>query len=495
MANPIKQLAGETAIYGLSTILARIVNFMLVPLYTRVLLDSQYGVVTEMMSYIAVLQVVLVMGLETGCFRYASKEGVDKRLVFSDAFFTVLALCLLFFGAVSLFSDGIASSLGYAGHANVIVYTAAILALDCPMAVLFARLRHEHKALRFAVIKTLKIFTEVGMNLLLYLVMPAIFAANPSHWMLHFVSASPDYTYAIFAIFVSCILCLLLLLPELFRLTLKLDSDLWKKLMLYSLPLMVAGLPGVMNDFLDRILMRFVNADPLTWRADLGVYQAGVKIAVIMQLFAQMFRYAAEPFFFQRERDKDSRRTYVDVLNYFVAFCMLGFVLIMLFMDQIGLILGKDFRAGLSITPIMLMAYICTGVLFNVNMWYKLAEKTSYAVWVTLAGLAVSVVIDLIWMPVYSYHAAAWGHLASYLTMIVLTAALGRKYYYIPYTWGLIVLIVALGLGTWGVSLLLPPMGTALGILVKSLLALAYIAIVLVIFVVRKRRYESKTCQ
>ncbi|MBQ0124293.1 MAG: oligosaccharide flippase family protein [Bacteroidales bacterium] len=495
MANPLKQLASETAIYGLSTILARIVNFMLVPLYTRVLMDSQYGVVTEMMSYIAVLQVVLVLGLETGCFRYASKEGVNKRVVFSDAFFTVLALCLLFFGGVTMFSNGIASGLGYAGHANVIIYTAAILLLDCPLAVIFAKLRHEHKALRFAIIKTLKILTEVGMNLLLYLVMPAVFASNPDHWLLTFVSATPDYTYAIFAIFVSCVVSLVLLIPDLFTLTLKLDTVLWKKLMLYSLPLMVAGLPGVMNDFLDRILMRFLNADPATWRADLGVYQAGVKIAVIMQLFSQMFRYAAEPFFFQRERDKDSKQTYVTVLNYFVAFCMFGFVVIMLFIDEIGLILGKDFRAGLSITPIMLMAYIGTGVLFNVNMWYKLAEKTGYAVWVTLAGLVVSVIIDVSWMPVYSYHAAAWGHLASYLTMIVLTVLLGRKYYRIPYDWPLILAFVGLGLLIWWVSTLLPEMGTALKICVHLLLVLLYVAAVFAIFVMKKHRYESKNCQ
>ncbi|MBQ0024996.1 MAG: polysaccharide biosynthesis protein [Bacteroidales bacterium] len=495
MANPIKQLAGETAIYGLSTILARVVNFMLVPLYTRVLLTSQNGVVAEMMSYIALLQVVLVLGLETGCFRYASKEGVNGKVLFSDAFFTVLGLCLLFFGGVAIFSPDIATALGYEGHWKMITYVAAILAIDSPLAVLFARLRYEHKALRFAIIKTVKILTEVGMNLVLYLAMPSVFAANPDHWLLHFVSATPDFTYAIFAIFVSCIVSLVLLAPELGRLTLKFDSKLWKALMLYSLPLMVAGLPGIMNDFLDRILMRFINADPVAWRSDLGVYQAGVKIAVIMQLFSQMFKYAAEPFFFQREKEKGSRKTYVEVLNYFVAFCMFGFVAIMLFFDEIGLILGRDYRIGLSITPIMLMAYILTGVLFNVNMWYKLAGKTGYAVWVTLAGLAVSTVVNILWMPVYSYHAAAWAHVASYVTMIVLTALLGRKHYYIPYDWGLIILLVSLGLGIWRIGTLLPEMRTIVKVCVNLLLLAVYVAIVFAIFVIRKRRNESKTSQ
>ena len=493
--NPLKQLAGETAIYGLSTILARFVNFMLVPVYTNVLTTSDYGVVTEFMSYIALLQVVLVMGLETGCFRYASKEGANPQSVFSNAFMSVLSLCLLFFGCTALWSGDIAESMGYEGHANVIIYVAAILALDCPLAIVFAKLRHEHKALRFAVIKTLKILTEVGANLVLYFVMPPRFAANPSHFLLNFVSPSPDYTYAIFAIFLSCVVCLLMLLGELFRLRYRFDAALMRKLLVYSLPLMVAGLPGILNDFIDRILMRFVNADPVMWRADLGVYQAGVKIAVLMQLFSQMFRYAAEPFFFQREKDKGGKQIYARVLEYFTAFCMVGFVVILLYMDVIGLLIGRDFREGLSIAPIMLMAYILTGILFNVNMWYKLAEKTSMAVWITLAGLAVSVATDITWMPVYSYRAAAWGHIASYGTMLLLTALLGRKYYPIPYNWGFIGLIVALGIGIWGMSMMLPHMALLPRLLVHTLLIMIYIAALAGLFFLKKRRHESEISQ
>lgn len=487
MANPIKQLAGETAIYGLSTILARIINFFLVPLYSRVLITSDYGVVTEFMSYIAVLQVVLVLGLETGCFRYASKEGVNRKAVFSNAFITVLGVCLLFFGCSVLFSDGISSALGYEGFPSLIIYVAAILALDCPLAILFAKLRYEHKALSFAAIKTLKILTEVGMNLLLYLVMPARFAANPDHWMLNFVSATPDFTYAIFAILVSCIVSLVLIFPQIFTLSVRLDGKLLAKLLAYSLPLMVAGLPGVLNDFLDRILMRFINADPENWRADLGVYQAGVKIAVLMQLFSQMFRYAAEPFFFQRAREKDSRQTYSSVFSWFVAFCMFGFVFIMLFFDEVALILGPDYRVGLSIAPIMMMAYIMTGMLFNVNMWYKLAEKTGYAVWITLAGLVVSTVINIVWMPQYSYHAAAWAHVASYGVMILITVLLGRKYYPIPYEWGKVLSFIALGVGFFLASRLLPDMPLALKIPVRLAMTAAYAAITFLILRIKQK--------
>jgi len=488
VANPLKQLAGETAIYGLSTILARVINFALVPLYTRVLTQTQYGVFAEFMAYIAMLQVVLTLGLETGCFRYASKEGADPGKVFSNAFVTVFGVCALFFACVTLFSDGISTAMGYPGFSNMIVYCGLILLIDCTTAILFAKLRHEHKALKFAVIKTLKILTEVGVNLLLYLVLAARFAEGSCLWLTRFVSATPDFTYPIFAILVSCFVCLILIAPELLKLTFQLDRGLIRRLLIYSLPLMVAGLPGIMNDVLDRLLMRFINADPVNWRADLGVYQAAVKLAVIMQLFVQMFRYAAEPFFFQRERDKGGKKIYADVLNYFTAFCMFGFVVLMLFMNEIGLLLGKDFRVGLDITPIMLMAYVITGILFNVNIWYKLSEKTGYAVWITLAGLVVTVIVNLIFMPRYSYHAAAWGHIASYLTMLVLTAALGRKHYPIPYNWGVVVLLVAAGLGVWGLSLLLPEMGLWLRILVHCAFVLLYLFLAFAIFAVHKKR-------
>ena len=491
MANPIRQLAGETAIYGLSTILARVINFALVPLYTRVLTQSDFGVMSEFMAYIAMLQVVLTLGLETGCFRYASKEGSDPGQVFSNAFTTVFGVCALLLACTAGFSGSIASAMGYPGFSKLIVYCGLILFFDCTTAILFAKLRHEHKALKFALIKTLKILTEVGVNLLLYLVMARRFAADPGHWLTRFVSATPDFTYPIFAILASCLVCVVLIAPELLKLRGRFDRRLTRRLLAYSLPLMIAGLPGIMNDVLDRVLMRFMNADPVNWRADLGIYQAAVKLAVIMQLFVQMFRYAAEPFFFQRERDKGSKRIYADVLNYFTAFCMFGFVLLMLFIDEIGLILGKDFRVGLDITPIMLMAYIITGILFNVNIWYKLSEKTGYAVWITLAGLAVTVAVNLVFMPRYSYHAAAWGHIASYLTMLLLTALLGRRHYPIPYDWSVILLLVGAGLGVWGLSLLLPPAGLWMKILIHSALALLYIAIAFVIFIVRKRKANA----
>lgn len=419
MANPLKQLAGETAIYGFSSILARVLNFLFVPIYTRMLTQVQYGVVTEFMAYIAILQVVLVLGLETGCFRFANKEGEDPRKVYSGALLAVTGLNLAFLACMVAFSGSISAALGYEGYRSLIIYVASILFCDSITAILFAKLRQEHKAVKFAILKTVKILTETGANIVLFFVWPA----------------KPDFTYPILAIFISCILCLVLFIPDIMRLKLVWDGGVVKRMLAYSLPLMVAALPGVANDFLDRVLFRFFDTSSEAWRASLGIYQAAVKLAVIMNLFIQMFRYAAEPFFFQRAKDKGSKELYAVVMEYFTAFCGLVFLGVIGYIDIISFLLGKDFRVGIGVVPVMLLSYMLLGMLFNVSMWYKLSGKTKMAIWITLAGLIVTTVVNIVFMPRFSYWASAFGHLASYLVMFILSASLGAKYYPIPYNW------------------------------------------------------------
>lgn len=448
MANPLKQLAGETAIYGLSTILARIINFAFVPFYTRLLSQASYGVVSEFMAYIAVLQVVLVLGLETGCFRFANKEGVSPKQVYSNALATTFGIGAAFWAILIVFAGPLSSAMGYGGYQSIIIYVGGILALDSITAILFAKLRQEHKALKFAVFKTVKILTETAGNILLFFpfagyCLSAATASGKSVqaltasdvWMLHFVSSVPDFTYPIFAILLSCLVCAILFLPDLLKFSFEFDGKLLKRMLAYSVPLMIASLPGVVNDFLDRILFRYFDKSADVWQASLGVYQASVKLAVIMNLFIQMFRFAAEPFFFQRARDKNSKELYAIVMEFFAAFCGLIFLGVILYIDIFSLILGKDFRGGIGIVPIMMLSYMLLGMLFNVSMWYKLSEMTNMAIWITLAGLVVTAVVNIVFMPEYSYWAAAFGHLASYTVMFIISAALGAKYYPIPYNW------------------------------------------------------------
>ncbi len=481
MANPLKQLAGETAIYGLSTILARIINFLFVPFYTRLLTTASYGVVTEFMAYIAVLQVVLVLGLETGCFRFANREGVNPVAVYSNALATVFGTSFSFLAFMVLFSRQIASMLGYDGFGNCIIYVGGILALDCTTAILFAKLRQEHKAFKFAVFKTVKILTETCANMVLFFWYPS----HVSTFMGHFVSPTPDFTYVIFAILVSSVVCALLFVPDLLRTTFEFDGKLLRQMLAYSIPLMVAALPGIINDFLDRILFRYFDTNAAVWQSSLGIFQAAVKLSVIMNLFIQMFRFAAEPFFFQRAQNKGSKQLYAIVMEYFTAFCGLILLGVFLYLDVFALIIGKDFRSGMGVVPIMLLSYMLLGMLFNVSMWYKLSGKTNMAIWITLAGLLVTVVINVVFMPRFSFWAAAFGHLASYLVMFIISAVLGARYYPIPYSWKRIcaffVLIAIICVSTLLIDNVLAAGEPSVGIrivkwTVHTLLLVAYVA-------------------
>ena len=257
----------------------------------------------------------------------------------------------------------------------------------------------------------------------------------------------------IFAIFISCVVCTLLFVPDFLKLSFRLDPKLTRQMLAYSLPLMVAALPGVVNDFLDRILFRYFDTNAEAWRSSLGLYQAAVKLAVIMNLFIQMFRYAAEPFFFRRAHEKDSKQLYASVQEYFTAFCGLVFLGVILYIDVVALILGPQFRSAVGVVPVMLLSYMLLGMLFNVSMWYKLSGKTNMAIWITMSGLAVTALIIVLFMPKYSYWAAAYGHLASYVVMLAISSILGAKYYPIPYRWGRLAGIFVVMGAVYGLSL------------------------------------------
>ncbi len=471
--SPLKKLAGETVIYGFSTILARVVNFVFVPIYTYNLTKVNYGIATEFLAYIAILQVILTLGLETGCFRYANKTK-DSDKVFSNALLTTGGLSLVVFLLFTIWSGSIAGWLGYGEHKRIIVYVAGILMMDSVTAILFAKLRHENRAVKFALFKTIKILSETSFNLLLFFVVPGFIARNPGSILNSVISPTPAFTYILTAIFLSGIVSVLIFIPDLLKIKLKFTPKLWREMMIYSLPIMVAGLPGILNDFIDRPLFRFFSPAGNVWEADLGVFQAGVKIAMLMMLFIQMFRFAAEPFFFSREREKDSKELYAKVMNHFTAFGMLIFLGIIFYLDILQYIIGRDFREGLSIVPIMLLSYLILGINFNVSMWYKLSGKTGYAILITSIGLPVTIAVNVLFMPIYSYHAAAWGHLLSYLVMFTVSILLGNRHYPIPYNWKRVGFYVALGLALYTAITLMPEMGLFAKYLIRTILVIIY---------------------
>ncbi|MEI8046648.1 MAG: oligosaccharide flippase family protein [Bacteroidota bacterium] len=475
--NPIKQLAGQTAIYGLSSIVARIINFFFVPLYTRMLSTGNYGLASELLAYIALLQVVLTFGMETGFFRFASKDKSRAEVIFSTALISLgstsisfLLLITLFAGPISLFAEH---------PANYIIYSALILAIDCFTAILFAELRFKNKAFKFALFRTIKILSEVSFNLILFLYLPKYFIMHPDSVLLKFIPATPDYGYILMAILLSCMVSLVLFVPRLLNLHFIFSKQQFRELIIYSLPLMIAGLPGVANDFISRIFFRFFAPATSPWQDQLGIFNANVKLAVFMVLFVQMFRYAAEPFFFSSSARDDMKKIYADVMKYFVAFCVLIFLCIAMYPELFALLLGKEFRIGIGVLPIMLIANILLGIVFNLSMWYKLSGKTRYALTITMLGLGINLLINIVFMPVYGYLAAAWGYLFSYLAMVIFSYYLSRKYYPIPYEWKTILLYLLTGVAIYLVSVFIAPSSLWIRILLNTLYIIIFVGFVL----------------
>lgn len=475
--NPLKQLAGQTAIYGLSSIVARVINFFFVPLYTRMLTTGNYGLASELLAYIALLQVVLTFGMETGFFRFASKDKSRSELVFSTALLSLGVSALSFLLLIAVFSGQLSQ---FTGHPqNYLIYCALILAIDCFTAILFAELRFNNKAFNFALFRSIKILSEVGFNLLLFFFLPSYFIAHPDSFLLNFIPAKPDYGYILLAILLSCIVSIVLFIPRLLKLKFTFSKQQFHELLIYSLPLMIAGLPGVANDFISRIFFRFFAPSSSPWQDQLGIFNANAKLAVFMVLFVQMFRYAAEPFFFSSSLRDDMKKVYADVMKYFVAFCVFIFLGIALYPELFSLLLGESFRSGIAILPVMLIANILLGVVFNLSMWYKLSGKTRYALNITLLGLGINVIINIIFMPVYGFMAAAWGYLFSYLAMVLFSYYLSRKYYPIPYDLKTILLYFLTGIALYLVSVFLAPASLGIRIVLNTIYLLLFVVFVL----------------
>jgi O-antigen/teichoic acid export membrane protein len=477
--NIFKRLVKDTGIYGISSILARTLNFFLLPIYTRILSEGSYGIYTEIFAYIAIIQVVLIFGLETGFFRFASLDGYDSEKVFSTISCFMLFVSLVFFGLCFVFSGDIAASQNY--YPVAVIYTAGILAIDTFTSIFFARLRYNRKAIRFAVYRSIKILSEIVFNLLFLYLLPKYFASHPHSALMKFFTPEASYVYILAAVFCSCIVSLALFIPEIIRTKYKVYLPYLKRLLIYSLPLMLAGLQGALNDFIDRYLFRYLAPENgYTWEEQLGIFGAAVKLAVLMSLFVQMFRYAAEPYFFSEASKSDIKPVYAKAMKYFTIFCIVVFLSINFYSEILQYILGQKFRSGMIVLPVMLFAYMLSGINQNVSMWYKLASKTKIAMLITLAGLLTSLAVNLLFMPTYSYRAAAWGHVASYLVMIFISWQLSKRYYKIPYQWGSIMLYLLLGIILFFASRIVETKSLVLNLSFNSVLLLIFLSFVII---------------
>lgn len=417
MAN-MRSLAKDTAIYGLSSIVGRFLNYLLVPLYTHVIsaANGGYGIVTNLYAYTALLLVILTFGMETTFFRFANKENEDAHTVFSTTMGVVGVLSLAFLIAVFAFIEPISEVLGYVDHPEYIQMMAVVVALDAVQAIPFCYLRFQKKALKFASLKLLFIILNIGLNLL------------------YFVVLGQSEVYYVFSLNLVCTgFITFFFVPELYRIHWSFDFRLLRRMLSYSWPILVLGIAGILNQAADKMIFPLVYPDHAEGVRQLGIYGACVKVAMIMAMITQAFRYAYEPFVFAQSKDKDKNTTYALGMKYFLIFTLLAFLCVEAYLPLLKYMVGSTYWEGLKVIPIVMAAEIMMGVYFNLSFWYKLIDKTIYGAWFSLAGCAVLIAVNIIFIPQYGYMACAWGGFAGYATAMVLSYIVGQIKNPIPY--------------------------------------------------------------
>ncbi len=434
--NPLKQLAGQTAIYGLSSIVGRLLNYLLVPLYTRYFLPAEYGVVTELYAYVAFLVIILTYGLETAFFRFSQKQ-YDKKLVYSTSLISLIISSILFVGLMISFQQPLAIWLEYPQNPEYVMWFALIIGLDAISAISFAKLREQKKAARFALVRLVNIFINIGLNLFFIIYCP--YALTNNLPTTDFVNSVYDVNIGVGYIFIANLfasaITILMLFPEMIKSSWKFNTMLWKKMMWYALPLLVAGLAGMTNETIDRILLKHFLPEGVDKMAEIGVYGAFYKISIIMILFIQTFRFAAEPFFFSQEKKHNSKKIYADVLKYFTILGAFIFLSVMIYLPVVKHFVGSSFHSerGIEIVPILLMANLFLGIYYNLSIWYKLTEKTGYGAMLAIFGALITLGLNILLIPKIGFVGSAWATLACYFSMMIASLIIGKKYYPIPY--------------------------------------------------------------
>ncbi len=449
MSNPLKKLAGQTAIYGLGTILPRFLNYLLTPLLTYGFAAASYGINGELYAYISFLNVVFTYGMETAFFNFYSKSE-SKEDVYNTALFSLVTSSVVMGGLLLLFSSSIAESLSTPNSTYLpqfITWSVLIIATDAIMAIPFARLRSENKAVWFSVLRLGNVVINVGLNIFYFKVCKTAYENNETGFFADMYDPQIGIGYSFFANLIANVITLLLLAKQFAAFRIQFNSDLLKQMLKYALPLLVLGLAGMVNETLDRIILKKLMVDKDAAQVAQGIYSACYKIAILMTIFIQAFRFAAEPFFFNQAADKNSKKVYALVMKYFVIFCSFLFLGTMMNLEWIKYFIGEEYRAGLGVVPILLLANLCLGVVYNLSIWYKLSNNTRYGAIIAAIGAAVTIVINVLFVPLFSYMACAWATLAAYATMMIVSYYLGQKFFPIKYNLRamFVFLIVAVG--------------------------------------------------
>ena len=422
----------------MSSIVARFLNYLLVPLHTAVFIPQQYGIITEMYAYVAFLIILLTYGMETAFFRFSTKEGQDPKTVFSTVLTSLTSSTSLFILMAIAFAQPIADWLMYPDNKEYVVWFAIIVGLDAISSIPLARLRSENRPKLFAGVNIANVAVNVALNLFFLKYCLPLVKSGGSNWLTDtFYDPNTGVGYVFIANLIASIVKFLLLGPSMLRGFKKPEFQLLKPMLIYSLPLLVAGLAGMMNEMFDRVMLKrllypILGEDQAMFQ--LGVYGACYKLSIIITLMIQAFRYAAEPFFFSQEKQAGSKELYAKIMTYFVWVLAGTFLFVMLYIDLFKYFIpNEDYWVGLEVVPILLMANIFLGIYYNQSVWYKLTDKTSFGAGLAIFGAIITLVLNLIFIPKYGYIASAWATFACYGSMMVVSYVLGRKYYPVPY--------------------------------------------------------------
>lgn len=434
----IRKLAGETAIYGISSIVGRLLYFLLTPYYTHLFAPAEYGIVTDLFAYIGFAMVLFTYRMELAYFRFATESEAGKKTVFDTALTSIVGSTVLLGLIFLLLSPWMAAVSGYPDKANMVGIAVGILCLDALAEIPFARLRLERRPVKFAAIRLGSILVNLGANIFFLSFCPYALAQESWKFLHSFLNAIYTPEFGIGYIFLSNLIAsgftLLLLAPQFFKLRLSIDPALWRKMTDYALPLVVVGFSYVINEMFDRkVMTRLLPGSTEENLHQLGIYGANYKLAMLLSLFTQAFRYGAEPFFFRERGKEGSTKAYADVAKFFAIAGILGFLGVTLFIDIFKYFIAPDYWSGLGAVPVLLIANLFLGLYYNFSIWYKLTDRTRWGAYISVAGALITIILNLWLVPVWGYMGAAWATLICYATMMLASFFIGKKYLDVPY--------------------------------------------------------------
>lgn len=476
----LKSLAKDTAIYGMSSIVGRFLNYLLVPLYTAVLpaYSGGYGVVSNVYAYTALILVLLTFGMETGFFRFANKSDENPEKVYTNTLLFVGGLSLLFVILGMTFLHPIASFLEYPDHADYVGMMILVVVLDSFQCVPFSYLRYKKRPIKFAAIKMLNIVGNIGLNLFFLLLCPWLYVHAPEtvSWFYH-----PDYQvgYIFVSNLIMSVIQLFFFIPELRGFSYRADWQLIKRMVAYSFPILIFGLVGILNQTVDKMIYPFLFDDRQEGLVQLGIYSATSKVALVMAMFTQAFRYAYEPFVFGKNKDADNRKVYAAAMKYFFIFSLLAFLTVMGYMDLLKFMVARDYWEGLSVVAIVMGAEIFKGIYFNLSFWYKLTDETHWGAYFSLIGCTVILALNVWLVPLYGYIASAWASVAGYGVITLLSYVIGQKKYPVIYPLKDMAVYLVLAAVLFVLSEIVSVQHVILRLLYHTLLILIFVAFII----------------